>query len=156
MTIPVQHQYADNLRHCYGCGKNNQAGLQIKTHWDGREGKATFVPRPEHIAVPGYVYGGLLASLVDCHGVATAAASVAPPGQAIPRFVTASLHVDFLRPTPLGPELELRAWIKEQRGKKIVVQVEISTLDQVRVQGEVVAAPMPKTMGEEPKPAPTK
>lgn len=147
MTIPVQHQYADEFSHCYGCGKNNEAGLHICTHWDGREGKATFVPRPEHIAVPGYVYGGLLASLVDCHGVATAAASAATPGQAIPRFVTASLLVKFLRPTPLGPELELRAWVKEKHGQKIVVLVEISTLGQVRAQGEVVAAPMPKSMG---------
>lgn len=146
MTIPIQHQYADDLSHCYGCGKNNPMGLHIATHWDGQEGRAIFTPGEKHMAVPGFVYGGLLASLVDCHGVATAAAAQAIPGKTIPRLVTASLQVDFLRPTPLGPTLELRAWVKEERGSKIVVQVEISALDQVRVRGQVVAAPIPKTM----------
>lgn len=149
MSTPVQHCYGNDFSHCYGCGKNNPAGLHIETHWNGQEGQAVFTPRPEHIAVPGFVYGGLLASLVDCHGVGTAAASVSVPGQSVPRYVTASLHVDFLRPTPLGPELTLRAWVKEQRGRKVVITVEISALGSVRVRGEVVAAPMPETMGVE-------
>ena len=143
---PVQHQYNDDYQHCYGCGQNNPAGLHIETLWDGKEGTGTFTPKAEHIAVPGYVYGGLLASLVDCHGVATAAASVTGDREVVPRFVTASLHVDFLRPTPLGPELMLRAWIKERRRNMIVVAVEISALEQLRVRGEVVAAPMPANM----------
>lgn len=147
--IPVQHWYAEELSFCYGCGKNNTEGLHIQTHWDGAVGTARFNPRPEHIALPGYVYGGLLASLVDCHGVATASASTAGEGEQPQRFVTASLHVDFLRPTPLGPDLELRAWVSERRGRKVVVQVEISALEQVRVRGEVVAAPMPRTMARE-------
>jgi len=145
--LPVQHQYPEDLSHCYGCGKNNPDGLQIATHWNGVEGLAHFTPRPEHIALPGYVYGGLLASLVDCHGVATAAAAAAADSDEGPqRYVTASLHVDFLRPTPLGPELTLRARMTERRGRKVVVEVEILALDEVRVRGSVVAAPMPGTM----------
>lgn len=145
-TIPVQHRYAEDLSHCYGCGKNNTQGLGITTYWDGQQGLGRFTPRPEHIALPGFVYGGLLASLVDCHGVATAAASVATEGLAPERFVTVSLHVDFLRPTPLGPELELVARVLERRGRKIVVEVDIVALGQVRVRGQVVAAPMPRAM----------
>lgn len=153
---PVQYQYADELSHCYGCGRNNPDGLHIQTLWTGTEGVARFLPRPEHIALPGFVYGGLLASLVDCHGVATAAAYAAgqeqqsrerKSGFPLGRFVTASLHVDFLRPTPLGVELELRAKVKERKRSKLVVEVEISALGEVRVRGEVVAAPMPETMG---------
>lgn len=149
MSQSVQHRYSAELSHCYGCGVNNPNGLHIETHWDGTQGTARFTPRPEHIALPGFVYGGLLASLVDCHGVATAAASASPDAGPVARYVTASLHVDFLRPTPLGPELTLRAWVKETRGRKIVVGVEIAALDEVRVRGEVVAAPMPATMGVE-------
>jgi acyl-coenzyme A thioesterase PaaI-like protein len=145
-ATPVQHRYAEDLSYCYGCGKNNDHGLHITTHWNGEEGLGRFTPRPEHIALPGFVYGGMLASLVDCHGVATAAAaSCAADGQ-LPRFVTASLHVDFLRPTPLGPELELVAKVKERKGRKVVVEVEISVLGEVRVRGQVVAAPMPQAM----------
>ena len=146
---PVQHRYSEDLSYCYGCGKNNDHGLHIQTHWDGKEGVGRFTPRPEHIALPGFVYGGMLASLVDCHGVATAAAASCTEDGLLPRFVTASLHVDFLRPTPLGPELELVARVTERRGRKIVVEVEISALGQVRVRGQVVAAPMPQTMGRE-------
>lgn len=150
-NIPVQHRYAEDLSNCYGCGKNNEKGLHIETHWNGEQGLARFTPRPEHIALPGYVYGGMLASLVDCHGVATAAAAAASEAdeEQLARYVTASLHVDFLRPTPLGPELELKARVKERRGRKVVVEVEIWALDQLRVRGEVVAAPMPASMGRD-------
>ena len=145
-SLPVQHRYSEDLSHCYGCGRNNALGLHVETSWDGRQGLGRFTPRPEHIALPGFVYGGLLASLVDCHGVATAAAGDSGESEAIPRYVTASLRVDFLKPTPLGPELELRAWVKERRGRKTVVEVEISALGEVRARGEVVAVPMPATM----------
>jgi len=143
---PIQHLYAEELSYCYGCGKNNAQGLHIRSHWDGEKGVGSFVPRPEHIALPGYVYGGLLASLVDCHGVATASAASAEDGEPPQRYVTASLHVDFLRPTPLGPELELQARVRERRGRKVVVEVEILAQGEVRVRGEVVAAPMPAAM----------
>jgi uncharacterized protein (TIGR00369 family) len=151
--LPVQHQYPEDLSHCYGCGTNNPAGLHIATHWDGQHGLARFTPRPEHIALPGYVYGGLLASLVDCHGVATAAAAMAGDGQGPQRYVTASLHVDFLRPTPLGPELTLKARVIERRGRKVVVEVEIVALGELRARGQVVAAPMPRTMTPAPEAA---
>jgi hypothetical protein len=45
--------------------------------------------------------------------------------------------------------LELKARVKERRGRKIVVEVEIWALDQLRVRGEVVAAPMPASMGRD-------
>ena len=71
-----QDTYPDNLSHCYGCGRLNPEGLQLKSYWDGEETVAHFRPRPSHMAIPGYVYGGLLASLIDCHG--TGSASAAP------------------------------------------------------------------------------
>ncbi|MDH3816376.1 MAG: PaaI family thioesterase, partial [Acidobacteriota bacterium] len=60
-----QDNYPDELAHCYGCGRLNEHGHQIKSHWDGEETVAVFIPEPYHIAIPGYVYGGLIASLVD-------------------------------------------------------------------------------------------
>jgi len=70
-----QDYYPDDLSHCYGCGRLNEEGLQIKSYWDGEESVATFTPEPCHMAVPGFVYGGLLASLIDCHSTGTAACS---------------------------------------------------------------------------------
>jgi len=146
---PIQHQYAEELSYCYGCGRNNPQGLGIQSFWDGEQALARFTPRPEHIALPGYVYGGLLASLIDCHGVGTAAAAAAhkqPDQDRLERYVTASLHVDFLKPTTMGRELELRGRVNRWMRRKIVVDVEILIEGEVCVRGEVVAAPMPQTM----------
>ena len=61
----IQDYYPDDVAHCYGCGKLNEHGHQIKTFWDGDETVTRFRPQPFHTAIPGFVYGGLLASLVD-------------------------------------------------------------------------------------------
>ena len=85
--------------HCYGCGPENPEGLQIKSYWDGDETVAVLHPRPYHTAIPGYVYGGLIASLIDCHCVGTAAAALYEAAgreqgsEPQIRCVTASLHV---------------------------------------------------------------
>ena len=144
-----QDYYPDNVSYCYGCGRLNEHGLQIKSFWDGDEAVCTFVPRPHHIAIPGYVYGGLIASLIDCHCTGTAAAaSYRSEGRAMDtlppyRFVTASLKVDYLRPTPLGPPLEVRARVKEIKGRKVVMEASLSAEGQVCARGEVVAVQAP-------------
>ena len=107
---------------------------------------------PEHIAVPGFVYGGLIAALIDCHAMGTAAAAVErAAGRDIgdapsPRFVTGALHVDYLKPTPLGPELELRARATEIGEKKVIVHVTLSANGITTARAEVVAVRMPETM----------
>lgn len=147
---PIQDFYPDELSYCYGCGRLNEHGLHIQTYWDGEKGIAHFTPRPYHIAVPGYVYGGLLASLVDCHGTGTAAAAAYQaagrgPGTHPPfRFVTASLKVDYLKPTPLGVELKLIGRPKEIKGRKITVAIDLFAGDELCVRGEVVAVQMPE------------
>ena len=147
-----QDYYPDDLSHCYGCGRLNEYGLQIKSYWDGEETVCTFQPRPYHIAIPGYVYGGLIASLIDCHGTGTAAAAAyRAEGRAMDteppfRFVTGSLHVDFLRPTPLGVPLEIRGRVKEIKGRKVVVAATVSAEGEVCARGEVVAVQLPEHM----------
>ncbi|NTW86767.1 MAG: PaaI family thioesterase, partial [Holophagaceae bacterium] len=126
MTSPVfQDHYPENVAHCYGCGRLNELGHQIRTVWEGEESVTRYMPRPEHTAIPGYVYGGLIASLVDCHSTGTAAAAMYRhedrPLDSLPafRFVTASLHVDYLAPTPIDTEIEIRGRVKEIRGRKV-------------------------------------
>jgi len=146
-----QDYYPDHLSHCYGCGRLNERGLQIKSYWDGDETVCTFPPEPHHTAVPGYVYGGLIASLIDCHATGTAAAaSYRAEGRAMDteppfRFVTAALRVDYLRPTPLGAPLQLRASVKELKGRKVVVGVTLSAQGEVCARGEVVTVQMPES-----------
>ena len=149
----VQDHYPDSFAQCYGCGTLNEHGLHIKTYWDGQEGVCRFTPKPHHIAVPGFVYGGLIASLVDCHCIGTAAAAYhralgnTEDTDPVPRFVTGSLHVDYLKPTPLGPELELRATVKEIKGRKVVVTCGVFVESVECARGEVVAIQMPENFG---------
>lgn len=148
----VQDLYPDDLAHCYGCGRLNDHGLHVRSFWDGDETVATLTPRPYHTAIPGYVYGGLIASLVDCHGTGSAAlaayrAAGREPGTAPPlRFVTASLQVDYLRPTPLGVPLEARGRIQEIKPKKVVVDVTVLAEGNLCARGKVVAVLMPESM----------
>jgi len=153
MNAPAfQDAYPDDLSHCYGCGRLNEHGLQLKSYWDGAETVAVFTPRPYHVALPGFVYGGLIASLVDCHGTASAAAAACRAegrelGSEPPvRFVTASLHVDYLRPTPLGGPLEIIGRIEEIKGRKIVVAETVSAGGQLCARGRVVAVRMPASL----------
>lgn len=146
-----QDRYEDDVSHCYGCGRLNEHGLQLKTVWEGEESVTRFTPWPRHTAIPGYVYGGLLASLIDCHGTGTAAAAAArargeDAGERLPRFVTASLKVEYLRPTPLGPELEVRGRVREVKGRKVVVETTLSANGEICVRGEVVAVQMPEAL----------
>lgn len=147
-----QDTYPDDLSHCYGCGCLNEHGLQLKSYWDGDESVAVITPQPYHTAIPGFVYGGLLASIIDCHGTGTASAAAyraenREMGTTPPlRFVTGSLHVDFMRPTPIEGPLEARGKVKEIKPRKVVVAVEVTAGGQVCVKGEVVAVLMPANM----------
>lgn len=145
-----QDYYPEWAAQCYGCGRLNKHGLQIKSYWDGDETVCTFVPQPYHTAIPGYVYGGLIASLIDCHSTGTAAAAAhraeGRPMDAEPakRFVTGSLHVDYVRPTPIQGPLELRSQVKEIKGRKVVVSTTLSVRGELCARGEVVAVEVPE------------
>ena len=147
-----QDFYPEQLSHCYGCGRLNTHGLQIKSTWDGDETVCKFDPKPYHTSIPGFVYGGLIASLIDCHSTGTAAAAAyRAEGREMDtepslRFLTGSLHVDFLRPTPIDSILEVRSRVKEIKGRKVVVTSELISGGEVCVRGEVVAIQMPEKM----------
>lgn len=155
--IAIQDLYPEDAARCYGCGRLNERGHGIRSHWDGEETVARFTPESHHTALPGYVYGGLIASLIDCHGTGSAALATArregvelspetSPG-AVPRFVTASLEVEYERPTPLGPELEVRGRIVEYGERKVVVEETVSAEGEVTARGRVVAVRLPEDVG---------
>ena len=144
-----QDYYPDESSYCYGCGRLNEHGLHIKSYWDGEESVARFSPQPHHMAIPGYVYGGLIASLIDCHGTGTAAAvmyrAAGREMNTMPafRFVTGRLEMDFLKPTPLGKELLLRGRATEVKERKVWVEIEVIVDDVVCVRGKVLAVKVP-------------
>jgi acyl-coenzyme A thioesterase PaaI-like protein len=147
MRSAFQDHYPERFSHCYGCGRSNPHGHHLKSYWDGEETLARFTVRPEFSGgVPGHAYGGMVASLLDCHGTASAAAfayraagrEMGDGGQFM-RFVTASLRVDYLRPTPIGVELVIRGKLRAMEGRKVEVSLLLSAGGQACATGEMVA-----------------
>jgi acyl-coenzyme A thioesterase PaaI-like protein len=133
---------------CYGCGPANPRGLHIKSYWseDGTEVVCTFEPHHEHNAgFPNVMYGGLVASLMDCHSIWTAIAWAyreegrphgSPPSIS---YVTGSITVKFLKPTRLDVPAVLRARVTEMEGKRATVQCALYSGDERTAEATVHA-----------------
>jgi acyl-coenzyme A thioesterase PaaI-like protein len=144
----IQDQLPDN--HCYGCGPDNPAGMQIKSYFDGEFSRCTYSPKPEQCAGPkGFVYGGTIASLVDCHCIGTAIAAYyrdedreIGTGEAI-WCVTGKLLVDYRKPTPIDVDISLIATVRELGPKKAVLTCDVLSGETLTARGEVVAVRVP-------------
>ncbi len=133
---------------CYGCGPANEMGLRIKSYWseDGAEVVCRFSPRPEQNAgFPDVMYGGLVASLIDCHSIWTAIAwTYRAEGRehgSLPAisYVTGKLTVSFLKPTPLSRPVVLRAGVTDLQPRKALVSCAVYSGDIQTAAGEVTA-----------------
>jgi len=145
----IQDYYPDDYAICYGCGRMNKHGHQIKSYWDGNETVCRYQPEPFHTGAQNFVYGGLVASLIDCHAAGTAAAALHRKEgkelgvEPLSRFVTASLHVDYLAPVLIDKEILMRATIDEIKGRKVVVSINLYSNDSLCAKGKVVAVQIP-------------
>lgn len=149
----IQDNVGEN--HCYGCGADNPLGMQIKSHWDGDETVCTYTPRPEQSAGPlQYLYGGTIASLIDCHSVGTAIAHFYAGEQRtigsepLIWCVTGRLTVNYLKPTPIGRPVVLTASVRESTDKKAIVVCKVTSGADVTAEGEVVAVRVPYSWRE--------
>lgn len=148
----IQDIYPDDYAWCYGCGRLNEKGHHFKTYWEVDHTVTIYTPDPAHTAIPGFVYGGVLASLVDCSGTGSAALALhrkngheVGDGAVAPRFVTASLNVNYLRPTPQNVPLKAIGTVEEIHPKKWKVFLDVYANETLCVKGEVVAVVMPDT-----------
>jgi acyl-coenzyme A thioesterase PaaI-like protein len=149
----IQDSFKDN--HCYGCGADNPLGMQIKSHWDGEVSTCIYMPRPEQSAGPTqYLYGGTIASLIDCHSVGTAMANYYDrEGREVgsePQIwcVTGRLTVNYLKPRPIDKPVELRAVITECTEKKTILQCTMYSEGIATAEGEVIAIRVPYSWRE--------
>ena len=151
----IQDDYPDDFAWCFGCGRLNEEGYHFRTGWDGEQTVTFYEPSSKHIAIPGFVYGGLIASFVDCHGTGSAALALhrknghePGSGEDPPRFVTASLNVNYVKPTPQGTLLKAVGTVEEIHPKKWKVSVEVFADDTLCATGEVVGVVMPSSFGK--------
>jgi acyl-coenzyme A thioesterase PaaI-like protein len=93
---------------------------------------------------PNVMYGGHIASLIDCHSIWTAitfayAAENRLLGSS-PRiaYVTGKLSVNYLEPTPLDQPIHLTAWVDGEVGRKTLVRSELGPESEPTATGEVL------------------
>jgi uncharacterized protein (TIGR00369 family) len=120
----LQERFALKGR-CFGCGPANALGLRIRS-FEADDGSvvAEWRPRPEHEAFDGYLNGGILGTLIDCHSNWTAIASLmARSGSpAPPSTVTAELSIRFRKPTPSDRPVRLVGRVIELAGERATVE----------------------------------
>ncbi len=115
---------------CFGCGPSNAKGLQLKSYVRDGVVVATFRPWPEHDNGVGFLNGGIISTVLDCHSAAavmneaSARGWTPHPGAAL-SYVTAGLDVRFLRPAPLHEPVELRAELSSASEAEITCAVEL-------------------------------
>lgn len=137
--------------HCFGCGALNEHGLQIKSHWEGDELVCRWQPKPQHIGHPGIVYGGMIASIVDCHAMWAAMATasrdagreIVEGGPPPPAFVTGKLSVSYLQPAAIDRPLELRARVTEKTARRANVTCRVLQGDVECAVADVIAVRLP-------------
>ena len=138
----LQDDMPDN--NCYGCGPNNPHGMQIKSYWDGEVSRCTYMPEPEQCAgPPQFVYGGTIASLIDCHCVGTAMAAFHEKEGKRSWCVTGRLIVNYLKPTPIDRPVELQATVEEIGEKKALMRCTMYSDGVATAEGEVIAIKVP-------------
>ncbi len=110
---------------CFGCGQQNTDGLQIKSYWDKDECICVWQPDKKHQGWPDLTCGGIIATLIDCHCMASAmATAVRNENRSLGsepeyRFATGTLNIKYLKPTPMSSPLTLKAKVTEIRDDRI-------------------------------------
>jgi acyl-coenzyme A thioesterase PaaI-like protein len=144
----IQDQIVDN--YCWGCGADNPDGLQLKSYWDGELAVAQWRPRPEYAAGPRHILnGGIIATVLDCHGVCTA---IAHAYQKENRTIgsgpeiwcaTASMTVEYLRPTPIDGPIHLSAQVTAVEERMTVLECSLEADGKERARASLRAIRVP-------------
>jgi acyl-coenzyme A thioesterase PaaI-like protein len=122
---------------CFGCGHANSQGFHLRSYRAGDLTVAEFIPRPEHDNGFGFLNGGIISTVLDCHGAAVVMWEAsqrgwrAAAGAPVP-FITAGFDVRFLRPTPLGTAVRLTASPVSVDEDEIVVESALAHEDKQR------------------------
>lgn len=128
---------------CFGCGHANPKGLHLRSFREDEVVVASFQPWPEHDNGLGYLNGGIIATLLDCHSGATvfdeADRREWTPEEGVPYpFVTAGLDIRYLRPAPLTEPVALRAVVASADESMVMVDVQLLWQDKVRAEASAL------------------
>ena len=135
--LSVQEEYAPNSI-CFGCGPANEKGLRIKSFRNDEGLEMEFETSEEHQAFPGIINGGIIGTLLDCHGnwVAAIALMEKSGDKFPPCTVTASYSIKLKRPTPLNSKLLIQGRVVEIDTKSVKVELILKADEKVCATGE--------------------
>jgi uncharacterized protein (TIGR00369 family) len=105
---------------CFGCGGANPRGMQLTFEQDdaARKIRGRFSLDAHYEGAPGFIHGGVIATLLD-----EVMSKANRFRQA--RAVTAELNVEYLRPVRTGQQLVVEGWETEAQGRNIFLAGEI-------------------------------
>jgi acyl-coenzyme A thioesterase PaaI-like protein len=123
----LQDTYAPSMT-CFGCGPANVRGLKIKSFARGDEVVADWIPEPHHQAFPNVLNGGIIGTLLDCHGNWTAChhLMIKRGADKPPCTVTAEYSIALKRPTPMDGPVHLSARVVESSDDRATVEGELT------------------------------
>ena len=130
---------------CFGCGKDNANGLQIKSYWEGEESVCIWHSEEKYQGWKNVLNGGILAALIDCHCMGTAmAAAYQSEGRGLDsepeyRYATGTITVKYLKPSLNSEAIELRARVLEIKGKKTVLKCDVFVNGDKTAMADVIA-----------------
>ncbi len=135
-----------NRNECFGCGHDNEHGLQIEIR-RSPEGAAALVgkltPKPHMAGFPGIVHGGAIYAALDC--LAAWTATMARPEKAI--WILKSASVRYLRPTLVGGDVTLSGEVIDEAGEMEPVSVKTEARDEAGkrlVEAKFTVVPLPR------------
>lgn len=137
MDNSVQRQYASSSI-CFGCGPANEQGLQINSYRTEQGLEMKFTPTEEHQAFPGMLNGGIIGTLMDCHGNWAAAIALMDEQnlEQPPCTVTASYSISLRRPTPMDTELVITAFVEEMSEDRVNIRMELKAGEKICAKGK--------------------
>lgn len=148
-TIAIQDRYGERFQHCWGCGPKNDLGLHLKTYpsIDGETCISKIKLENQYTGgVPSNVFGGMIATIFDCHGTASAAwfahhqkGLELTESTVIGRFITARLEIDYLSPSPIEDEIVVTSTLEELGERKAIISMEMTVATKVRAKAKMVA-----------------
>ncbi|MCP9017739.1 thioesterase [Streptococcus sp. CF8-6] len=148
-AIAIQDRYGERFQHCWGCGPKNDLGLHLKTYpsIDGKSCISRIKLENAYTGgVPSNVFGGMIATIFDCHGTASAAwfahhqkGLELTESTVIGRFITARLEIDYLSPSPIEDEIVVTSTLEELGERKAIIAMEMTVATKVRAKAKMVA-----------------
>ena len=148
-AIAIQDRYGERFQHCWGCGPKNDLGLHLKTYpsIDGKSCISRIKLENAYTGgVPSNVFGGMIATVFDCHGTASAAwfahhqkGLELTESTVIGRFITARLEIDYLSPSPIEDEIVVTSTLEELGERKAIIAMEMTVATKVRAKARMVA-----------------